>query len=130
MGGDRDDGGSETAHWGNGASKAGMSVGAHIASAAVSSVISLLVAGVFFRFVDHSDSATSQIAAVQIANAASSARVETEVAALKAAVDRLSERPGELNSDHIRDIQDVRAVEARDIERLEARLDQLERGRR
>ena len=128
--GDKDDGG-ETAHWGNSASKGGgMSAGTHIASAAVSSIISLLIAGVFFRFVDHSDSATSQIAAVQIANAASSARLETEVAALKAAVDRLSERPAELNSDHVRDVEEIKATEAHDIERLETRLDQLEHGRR
>lgn len=129
---DKDAGGEgETARsWGNiGKGGSGVSVGAHIASAATSSLVAIIAGGIFLRFVDRSADTSSAIAAAQIANAASNARVETEVAELKIAVDRLSERPAVL----VRDLDDVRTTEARDIQRLEGRLDQLEQrntGRR
>ena len=91
-------------------------------------VAASLCTGIVMRFIDHSDTTANAITA-----AAGMAKVETELTELKIEVDRLLERPTELTSDHTRDVDEIKASEARDIQRLEGRLDQLEQrntGRR
>ena len=94
----------------------------------VTFVASSVVTAMLVKWLDHSDTT-----ATQIATAAGMARVETEITSLKLEVDRLLERPIELSADHARDIDDLKSVESRDVQRLEGRLDQLEQpshGRR
>lgn len=120
---DTDGGGGYSHSFGNASRTRGFSLG-HFGTIVAAS----LCTGIVMRFIDHSDNSSAQITA-----AAGMAKVETELTELKIEVDRLLERPTELTSEHTRDIDEIKASEARDIQRLEARLDQLEQrntGRR
>lgn len=118
--GDREssDGADTAAHpgWGNAQTGGGFNI-AHV----ITIFVATLFGYVATRFIDRSDPTQLQI---------SMAHVETEVTTLKSQMDRLLAQPIELRTDHLRDVDDVRATEARDIERLEARLDQLEQHER